>query len=108
MKCEQSIDKLTVQAWLLYHHQNFKYCTLFESGTELKTDKQTETRKLRLSDETRKVSFLKSFKQEQHLLFKIPPTEAETKIHMYKVIPNNFLFTKHKNNAEHVTLTFGA
>ena len=41
VKCEQSIDGLTVQLWLLYHHPNFKYCTLFESGMELRTDGQT-------------------------------------------------------------------
>ena len=27
-KCEEPIDELTVQVWLLYHHPNFKYCTL--------------------------------------------------------------------------------
>ena len=30
-----------VQVWWLYHHRNFKYCTLFVSGTELRTDKRT-------------------------------------------------------------------
>ena len=38
VKCEE----LTVQFWLVYDHQNFKYCTLFISGTELRTDKQTD------------------------------------------------------------------
>ena len=33
VKCEEPIDELTVQVWLLYHHLNFTYCTLFESGT---------------------------------------------------------------------------
>ena len=28
VKCEDPIDELTVQVWLLYYHQNFKYCTL--------------------------------------------------------------------------------
>ena len=28
VKCEEPIDELTVQVWLLYHHPNFKYCTL--------------------------------------------------------------------------------
>ena len=42
VKCEEPIDELTVQVWLLYHHQNFKYCTLFVSGTELLTDRQTD------------------------------------------------------------------
>ena len=35
VKSEQPLDKLTVQVWLLYDHSNFKYCTLFISGTEL-------------------------------------------------------------------------
>ena len=33
VKCEQPIDELTVQGWLLYHHPNFKYYTLFVSRT---------------------------------------------------------------------------
>ena len=41
VKCEEPIDELTVQVWLLYHHPNFKYCTLFVSGTELRTDRRT-------------------------------------------------------------------
>ena len=41
VKCEEPIDELTVQVQLLYHHANFKYCTLFVSGTELRTDKHT-------------------------------------------------------------------
>ena len=41
VKCEEPIDQLTVQIWLLYHHRNFKYCTLFASGTEIWTDRQT-------------------------------------------------------------------
>ena len=42
VKCEQPLDELTVQVWLLYDHPNFKYCTLFISGTELRTDGQTD------------------------------------------------------------------
>ena len=42
VKCEQPLDELTVQVWLLYHHSNFKYCTLFVSGTELQTDRWTD------------------------------------------------------------------
>ena len=42
VKCEEPIDELTVQVWLLYHHPNFKYCTLFVSRTELRTDGQTD------------------------------------------------------------------
>ena len=41
VKCEEPIDELTVQVWLLYYHPNFKYGTLFVSGTELRTDGQT-------------------------------------------------------------------
>ena len=32
VKCEEPMDEVTVQVWLLYHHPNFKYCTLFVSG----------------------------------------------------------------------------
>ena len=42
VKCKEPIDELTAQVWLLYHHQNSKYCTLFVSGTELRTDRQTD------------------------------------------------------------------
>ena len=41
-KCEDPIGELTVQVLLLYHHPNFKYCTLFVSGTELQTNRQTD------------------------------------------------------------------
>ena len=41
VKCEEPIEELTVQVWLLYHHPNFKYCTLLVSGTELRTEGQT-------------------------------------------------------------------
>ena len=41
VKCEEPIDDLTIQVWLLYHHPNFKYCTLFVSGTELRTNRRT-------------------------------------------------------------------
>ena len=44
VKCEEPIDELTVQVWLLYDHPNFKYCTLFVSGTELRTNGQTDGR----------------------------------------------------------------
>ena len=42
VKCEEPLDELTVQVWLLYHHPNFKYCTLLVSGTELRTDTRTD------------------------------------------------------------------
>ena len=42
VKCEEPIYELTVQVWLLYHHLNFKYFTLFVSGTQLRTDRQTD------------------------------------------------------------------
>ena len=41
VKCEEPIDELTVQVWLLYPHPNFSYCTLFVRGTELRTDRRT-------------------------------------------------------------------
>ena len=44
VKCEEPIDELTVQVWLLYNHPNFNYWTLFVSGTELRTDRQTDRR----------------------------------------------------------------
>ena len=54
VKCEEPIDELTVQVWLLHYHPNFKYCTLFVSGTELRTDgqtnKQTNGRTIQLLD----------------------------------------------------------
>ena len=44
VKCAEPIDELTVQVWSLYDHPNFKYCTLFVSGAELRTDGQTNGR----------------------------------------------------------------
>ena len=41
-KCEEPIDELTIQVWLLYHQPNFKYCTLFVRGTELRTNGRTD------------------------------------------------------------------
>ena len=54
VKCEQPLDELTVQVWLLYDHPNFKYCTLLVSGTELRTDKRTDRRTIRLLDAPRR------------------------------------------------------
>ena len=42
VKCEEPIDELTVQVWLLYHNPNFKYCTLLVSGTDRQTNGQTD------------------------------------------------------------------
>ena len=50
VKCEEPIDEFTVQVWLLYHHPNFKYCTLFVSGTELRTDGRMNGQTIRLLD----------------------------------------------------------
>ena len=50
MKCEQPFDELPFQVGLLYDHPNFKYCTLFISGTELRTDGQTDGRTDRQTD----------------------------------------------------------
>ena len=44
VKCEEPIDELTVQVWLLYQHPNFKYLKYPVSGTELRTDGQTDGR----------------------------------------------------------------
>ena len=51
MKCEEPIDELTAQVWLLYHHPNYKYCTSFVSGTELGTEKRTDGRTDRQTDD---------------------------------------------------------
>ena len=48
-KCDEPIDELAVQVWLLYH-PNFKYCTLFVCGTELWTDRRTDGQTIRLLD----------------------------------------------------------
>ena len=58
VKCEEPIDESIVKVWLLYHHPNFKYYTLFVSGTELRTnrwmvgqtDRQTDGRTIQLLD----------------------------------------------------------
>ena len=50
VRCEEPIDELTVQVWFLYHHQNLNYCTLFVSRMELRTDKWTDRRTIRLLD----------------------------------------------------------
>ena len=34
VKCERPLDELTVHVLLLYHHLNFKYCTLYVDGTQ--------------------------------------------------------------------------
>ena len=41
-KCEEPIDEPTVQVWLLYHHQNFLYCTCTLYHNYQQTDKQTD------------------------------------------------------------------
>ena len=50
VKCEQPIDELTVQVWLLYDHPNFKYCTLFVSGMDLQTNGQTDKQTIQTLD----------------------------------------------------------
>ena len=42
VKCEEPIDEPTVPVWLLNHHPNFKYFTLFVHGTELRTNRRTD------------------------------------------------------------------
>ena len=42
VKCEEPIYELIFKVWLLYHHPNFKYRTLFVSRTELRTDRRTD------------------------------------------------------------------
>ena len=50
VKCEEPLNELTVQVWLLYHHPNFNYWSLFVSGTELRTDRQTDGQTDRQTD----------------------------------------------------------
>ena len=42
LKCEQPLDELTIQVWLLYDHLNPKNSTLCVSGTPLRTYRQTD------------------------------------------------------------------
>ena len=42
VKCEEPIDEHAVQVWLPYHQPILKYCTLFVSGTKLRTDGRTD------------------------------------------------------------------
>ena len=51
VKCEQLLYELTVQVLILYDQPNFKYCTLFISGTELQTDRRTDRRTDRQTDD---------------------------------------------------------
>ena len=39
MKCEEPLDELTVQVWLLYDHPNFKY---WDGITDRQTDGRTD------------------------------------------------------------------
>ena len=50
VRCEQPLDEHTVQVWLLYDHPYFIYCTLNVSGTELRTDKQTDGQTIQTLD----------------------------------------------------------
>ena len=75
VKCEEPIDEVTVQVWLLYHHPNFNYWTLFVSGMELRTDGQTnrETDKrtddpiTRCPRQTFQAGGIKTLNQSMHL-----------------------------------------
>ena len=42
VKCEEPTDELTVQVWLLYHHPNFKYCTLWAGRNYGQTDGRSD------------------------------------------------------------------
>ena len=70
VKCEELIDELTVQVWFLFHHQNFKYCTLFVSGTELWTDGQIDKRMDRWTD-----------RQTDDLITRCPPVDLSGRGH---------------------------
>ena len=45
-KCDEPIDEIAVQVWLMYYHPNFKYCTLYagQNITDRQTDRQTDGR----------------------------------------------------------------
>ena len=45
------LDKLTVQVWLLFDHQNFNFCSLYVSRMELLTNKQTDGWMDKLTDD---------------------------------------------------------
>ena len=82
VKCEQPIDELTVQIWLLYHHPNFRYCTLFVSGTELRTDRQTvgqtDRRTIRLLDAPRRTFQTGGIKIYTKIQYNLRILESET------------------------------
>ena len=40
LKCEEPLDELTVQVWLLYVYPNLKYGTLYVNRTKLPTEKK--------------------------------------------------------------------
>ena len=46
VKCEKPLEELTVQVLFLYDHPNLKYCALYVSRMELRTDKWTNRRTL--------------------------------------------------------------
>ena len=51
VKCEESIDELTVQVWLLYDHPNFEHFVCKRDGiTDKPTDGQTDRQTIRLLD----------------------------------------------------------
>ena len=41
VKCEQPLDELTVQVWLLYDNPNFKHCTFLWAGQNYRQTIQT-------------------------------------------------------------------
>ena len=47
VKCEEPLDELTVEVWLLYDHPNLKYCTFYkrdgikDGRTNGRTDRRT-------------------------------------------------------------------
>ena len=71
MWCQWSVSKpymnLHSQVWLRFNHPNFKCCTLYVSGTELRTERHTDdlnTRCFRLTFQARAIK-----KHVQHSLF---------------------------------------
>ena len=94
MSVIESIDEPTDQVWLLYHHPNFKYCTLFASGTELRTDKQTDNPITRCPRRTFQAG---GIKRHSFLIFSMFPTKTLSKILWGK------LLIQHPRSNQHLT-----
>ena len=64
VKCEQPLDELTVQVWLLYDHPNFQYCT-FVYKLDGITDGRTDNPNARCPRRTFQAGGIKIFSIKQ-------------------------------------------